>query len=157
MDQDLHRAFEIVIGLEGGYVNDPRDPGGETKWGISKRAYPTLDIANLTRQDAEGIYLRDYWLKCKCDQLKWPLNLFVFDAAVNQGITPAIQLMQKALGVAQDGLIGPQTLGRAKAATDEQLALFMAYRALRYTGTRNFDRYGAGWFKRMFHVAFEAK
>lgn len=157
MDQDLHRAFEVVVGIEGGYVNDPKDPGGETKWGISKRAYPALDIKNLTRQEAEGIYLRDYWLKCKCDQLKWPLNLFLFDSAVNQGHDAAIKMLQKALGVAQDGMIGPITLGKAKLAGPEQIAMFMSYRALRYTGTRNFDRYGTGWFKRMFLVAFEAK
>src|SRR6185312_16903801 len=64
-------AFKIVVGIEGGYSNDPRDPGGETKFGISKNAYPNLDIASLTLEQAQQIYLRDYWDACGCDTMTW--------------------------------------------------------------------------------------
>ena len=78
-------AFLLVIGVEGGYVNNPEDPGGETKYGISKRAYPDLDIRNLTLAAAKAIYLRDYWTAHHCDQMEWGKALLVFDCAVNGG------------------------------------------------------------------------
>ncbi|MFQ5479794.1 MAG: glycoside hydrolase family 108 protein [Thermodesulfobacteriota bacterium] len=82
---DFDRAMEFVFKWEGGYVYDARDPGGETKWGISRRTYPTLDIKDLTKQEAEDIYRHDYWEKLGCDNLLWPVNLVVFDTAVNMG------------------------------------------------------------------------
>jgi len=77
--------------LDDGYVNDPNDPGGETKYGISKRAYPTLDIKELSLSDALSLYYRDYWILAK--SLKFPLNLCVFDCAVNQGTKRAAQFL----------------------------------------------------------------
>lgn len=148
------KAFEHVVGVEGGYVNDPRDPGGETKWGICKRDHPDVDIKNLTLDDAKQIYALRYWTPAKCEQLPWPLALFVFDAAVNQGVKPAVMLLQKALGTAQDGVLGNNTMAAVRKADQKELAaLYMADRALRYTGTRNFDNYGRGWFKRLFLTA----
>lgn len=78
-------AFGIVVGLEGGYVNDPKDPGGETKYGISKRRYPNIDIPRLTLDEAKAIYFRDYWNSEGCDKLEWTEALLVFDCAVNGG------------------------------------------------------------------------
>ena len=75
-------AFDRVIGHEGGYVNNSKDPGGETKYGISKRAYPTLDIKSLTLADAKAIYKRDYWDRAQCDALPPGVAFDVFDAAV---------------------------------------------------------------------------
>jgi lysozyme family protein len=92
MDADFERAFKFAISAEGGYVNDPDDPGGETKFGISKRAYPSVDIAALTAEQAKEIYRRDYWERAGCDALKWPLNILVFDAAVNQGVSFAREM-----------------------------------------------------------------
>lgn len=155
---DFDKAFEHVIGVEGGYVNDPRDPGGETNFGITKRDHPGVDIKALTLGDAKAIYLRQYWEPARCEYLPWPLAGLVFDAAVNQGVTTAIKLLQKAAGTIQDGAIGKNTLAAiARADQRELCALFMADRALRYTGTRNFDTYGRGWLKRLFVVAMEAK
>ena len=150
-------AFEHVVGVEGGYVNDPNDPGGETKYGISKRAYPNINIVGLTLDNAKQIYLDDYWTQVRGDELPWPLAYFVFDAAVNQGVQQAKKLLQKALGTVQDGIIGQNTLRALQKADQSELcAMFMADRALRYTGTRNFDAYGRGWFKRLFKIAMEA-
>lgn len=97
MKSNIEKALEFVLiwevgprpKIEGGYTNDPDDPGGETKWGISKRAYPDLDIANLTLEDAIEIYRKDYWNPCNCDNLDWPLACAVFDTAVNCGVKRA--------------------------------------------------------------------
>lgn len=89
----FQQAISKVIDFEGGYVNDPNDPGGETKYGISKRAYPNLDIASLTVEDATSIYQRDYWDKIGGDSLPSPLNFLAFDCAVNQGVERAKELL----------------------------------------------------------------
>lgn len=152
---DFDKAFEHVIGIEGGYSNDPKDPGGETKYGVSKRAYPDEDIKNLSIERAKIIYRMDYWNKIKGDDLPYPLNMFVFDAAVNQGIVPAIDMLQKTLGVARDGILGVTTIKAAQDARGQAMSMYLADRALRYTGTRNFDQYGRGWLRRLFVLAME--
>lgn len=148
-------AFACAVWIEGGYVNDPDDPGGETKYGISKRSYPNEDIPSMTLERSKMIYKRDYWDKIKGDELPAPLSHFVFDAAVNQGVDPAIKMLQRVLNVAQDGILGRNTMIKAKNAGKEICALYLSERALRYTGTRNFDKYGRGWLKRLFVIAME--
>ncbi len=150
------RAVDIVLDIERGHVNDPHDPGGETKWGISKAAYPDLDIANLTRDDAKAIYRRDYWDACRCYLLPWPWSLYVFDAAVNQGVKTAIKVLQRTVGVTDDGIIGPKTMAAVLRA-DEDLALrYMVARLMRYEALSGWDHYGAGWAYRLFKVVSEA-
>lgn len=156
MTDNFTKAVEIIFAIEKGYVNDPDDPGGETKYGITKRSYPGLDIKNLDKATAATIYLTDFWTPAKCDHYPWPLCLFVFDAAVNQGVDAAARLLQKAAGVAVDGIIGPQTLRAVERQNPYELgAMLLADRSLRYMGTRNFDKYGRGWLKRLAHVAME--
>lgn len=89
------RAVAFVLDREGGYVNDPKDRGGETKYGISKRAHPALDIKNLTKDDAIAIYRRDYWDGLKCDDLDSQLAFVVFDTAVNMGKGRALALLSQ--------------------------------------------------------------
>lgn len=149
-------AFAHIIGVEGGYVNDPQDPGGETKYGISKRSYPNEDIPNMTLERSKMLYKRDYWDKIKGDELPSVLASFVFDAAVNQGVDPAIRMLQRALGVAQDGIMGLDTMRKIRDSGKESCALFMAERAMRYMSTRNADKYLRGWLKRLFIVTMEA-
>jgi len=123
------RAFEFVIGHEGVYVSDPHDPGGETKFGISKRAYPHEDIKNLTIEHAREIYLRDYWLAAGCEQVADDaMAILLFDCAVNQGVSRAKQLAAKAKTPAE----------------------FQAERALHYASLNTFERYGRGWMRRLF-------
>lgn len=151
MGDAFERAVAIVLEREGGYVNDPRDPGGETKYGISKRAYPALDIAALTVDDAKAIYRRDYWDACQCGQMPADVALLVFDCAVNQGVDTAKRLLQEAAGVTVDGAIGPKTI--AAAVVRKDLAReFVVLRAWRYEINRNEEVYGKGWFRRLFHV-----
>lgn len=83
---NFDRCIPFVLKWEGGYVNHPDDPGGETKYGISKRAYPDLDIKSLTLDDAKSIYRRDYWDASNCDSFDLPLAVVVFDSAVNCGV-----------------------------------------------------------------------
>jgi lysozyme family protein len=109
-DADFTRAVHFTLRYEGGYVHNPADPGGETNYGISKRAYPELDIAGLTRDDAIAIYHRDYWKAAGCDELAWPVSLAHFDCAVHSGISRATMLLQGLVGVSEDGQLGRETL-----------------------------------------------
>lgn len=152
MKPNFDKAFQLIIGAEGGYSNDPRDPGGETKYGICKRSYPNEDIKNMTLDRAKLLYKADYWDKVRGDDIPYPLDIFVFDAAVNQGVGAASMLLQKACGTSQDGRIGAATLA---AATPDKADLFMADRAVRYAGTANADTYLRGWMKRLFSIALE--
>ena len=79
-------ALNFTLKWEGGYVNDPKDPGGETNFGISKRAYPNEDIKNLTRERARDIYIRDYWNPLVCSSRDRSMGIAVFDSAVNCGV-----------------------------------------------------------------------
>ena len=151
------RAFDLVISSEGEYVNDRRDPGGETKYGISKRSYPQLDIPSITLEDAHKIYYRDFWLAAKCDQLPDAIAIAVFDAAVQHGITPAIKMLQQAVGVKQDGVIGPVTLNAANSLLfiDDILVNMLASRACLYAGLITFKTYGYGWMRRIFNLCLK--
>ncbi len=128
----FERAVAFTLSQEGGEVNDPADPGGLTKWGISQRAYPALDIAGLTREHATDLYEADYWTKGRCEQLPWPLSLAHFDAGVNMGLGLAAKLLQRALGLfPADGIIGPETLARVQMIADDPAAVrAVTYRQL---------------------------
>lgn len=90
---DFEKALKFVLKWEGGYSNDKNDPGGETKYGISKRSYPELDISKLTLKQAEEIYYQNYWLKCGCNELPYPFDILVFDTAVNMGKRRALEFL----------------------------------------------------------------
>nr|WP_295941164.1 glycosyl hydrolase 108 family protein [uncultured Acidovorax sp.] len=139
-----------VLSHEGGYVNDPNDPGGETKWGISKRSYPHLNIKDLTRQDAIAIYQRDFWQRVQGDKLPVPFVFQALDAAVNHGIGNAVRWMQRAAGVADDGVIGPVTLAAVARQEPADLVLnFNAERLEFYAKLQTFDHFGRGWTRRV--------
>lgn len=153
---DFDRALTIVLGHEGGYSNDPRDPGGETMFGITvtvarENGYHG-PMRELPRAIAATIYLARYWQAAHCDELPWPLCLYVFDSAVNQGVGAATRMLQAALDTVQDGIVGPTTKRLARESTQWHWSRFMALRAQRYVETRNFDRFGQGWLIRLFSV-----
>jgi lysozyme family protein len=150
-------VFERVVGREGGYVNDPRDPGGETKFGISKRQYPDTDIKGLTLEKAKEIYLRDYWDKVRADDLPEPVDEFLFDFAVNSGVERAAQSLQGAVGALRDGAIGPKTIELAgKKPPLETLRLVFVDRAMVFALNPNDKLYGRGWFARLFDLTLRA-
>ena len=145
---NFDRAFEIIIGHEGGYVNDPRDPGGETKYGISKRAYPAEDIQNLTLDRAKFLYKRDYWDAVDAESIPGAARLIVFDCSVNCGVTTAKKILQRAVGVKDDGIIGAKT--RAAISTTPDIEQRFAGCWLQYyTDLKGFDTYGKGWVRRV--------
>src|SRR5687767_756196 len=111
-------AFNRLIGHEGGYVNNPADPGGETNWGISKRSYPHVNIRTLTREGAREIYRRDFWDRINGDSLPDGVAFQVFDFGVNSGIETAVRYLQRAVGVADDGFWGPVSAMAAQAMSE---------------------------------------
>ncbi|MFV0448017.1 MAG: glycoside hydrolase family 108 protein [Vibrio sp.] len=106
---------------DGGYVDDPNDNGGETKFGISQRAFPHLTISDLTIDDAANIYYQHYYLEAQCENLPVPVALAVFDAAVQHGVRAAIKMLQEVAGVVADGIYGPKTHEAVYAKDDEYL------------------------------------
>ena len=108
---DFKKAILIIIKHEGGYVNDPKDPGGETKFGISKRAFPSIDIKNLTLDKACELYKVNYWNPIQGDLVKsQDIATNLFDFVVNAGIYAGVKTIQKVLNVISDGKLGPGTL-----------------------------------------------
>ena len=150
MKGSFDSAFGIVVGEEGGYENDPADPGGETKYGISKQAHPTVDIPALTLEAAKAIYRRDYWDAVRADELPAGVDFMAFECAVNQGQVTAIRWLQQAAGVMADGKLGPQTMAVLLRGGAKLVAEFATVRALEYVRTGGFNRYGRGWFRRLF-------
>lgn len=154
---DFDTAFERVLGHEGGYVNDRRDPGGETKFGISKRAYPQEDIAALTIERAREIYRRDYWGPAGCDAVPDAVKLPLFDLAVNSGVRTAVRLLQRACGVPVDGVLGPQTIQATSSMPAPRLvARLVAHRLHMMTDLASWDDFGRGWARRVASLLLEA-
>jgi lysozyme family protein len=149
-------AVKIILKHEGGYVNDKDDPGGETKFGISKKAFPYLNIKEITIQDAEDIYYEHYWKKAKCDKLPEKLQLIFFDMVVNMGKSRAVKILQEAItakGVKTDidGGIGPKTIGNSIKSGLEPKRLRsyrVKYYALLVTKKPTLGKYWYGWYTR---------
>lgn len=147
---DFDTAFQRVLGHEGGHVNDPRDPGGETKFGISKRAYPQEKIAALTLARAKEIYRRDYWGPAGCDAVPDQAKLHLFDLAVNSGVKTAVKLLQRAVGETADGVLGPRTLAAAGSMPPARLAARLnGHRLHLMTDLATWETYGRGWARRV--------
>lgn len=152
-------SFETVVHMvlehEGGYVNHPSDPGGETKYGISKRAYPDVDIAELTKDDAADLYKRDYWDRIKGDDLPVGVACVVMDYAVNSGISRASKALQSVCGITNgDGIIGPATLNAVwtTAKNDGELSVVegvIKQRQEFIRGLSIYETFGKGWERRI--------
>ena len=142
---------------EGGYSNDSLDPGGETKFGISKRAYPKLNIKELTLENAKTIYRLDYWDRISCDLLHPAIRLIVFDCAVNQGVARASIYLQRSVGVNSDGMLGPITFAALKD-VDPQLIItkYAGYRHESYIKNPRWNIFGAGWSARLLDVTIRS-
>ena len=144
------QCFDKLISHEGGYVNHASDPGGETNYGISKRAYPSLDIKALTLADAKAIYKRDYWDRAQCDKLPPSVAYVLFDAAVNSGIGQAIRFLQRAVNVADDGVIGPMTIAAVTRLDAESVcARYIGQRLEFMTKLTTWDAFSRGWSRRL--------
>lgn len=151
---EFNKAVNLVLKWEGGYVNHPQDPGGETKYGITKRSYPHKDIKNLSLDDAKRIYYRDYWIANGIHLLPGSVKFPVFDSCVNQGPGFAVKRLQKVLRVSQDGVLGPITAKAAQDFTDKRKLVyeFMDERLEHYLSLRTFSTFGKGWLRRVIDV-----
>jgi lysozyme family protein len=155
-------CFNRLIGHEGGWSDDPKDPGnwtggrvnvGElkgTKYGIAANTYPDLDIKNLTLDDAKKIYYRDWWLKIGADEIYPALVYQMWDFAINAGMSTSKRAVQRAIKVADDGKFGPITLDTIKKTELNDLLLrFNAQRLRYYTSLSIWPTYGKGWANRV--------
>jgi lysozyme family protein len=159
MKTDWAKAIAFVLRMEGGQEAelDPADPGGLTKFGISQKAYPNLDIRALTMDEAISIYHRDYWLPISGDDLPPALAIATFDCAVNQGVTKAKRILQLGLSVTVDGVIGPKTLEAAaragRSATRRILAFRLAEYARLMAENKSLLVYAVNWSHRVISLA----
>jgi lysozyme family protein len=145
---NFDQAFDRLISREGGYTNDTDDPGKETKFGISKRSYPDVDIANLTLESAKAIYKRDFW--DALGDIHPVIKFQVFDFAVNSGIQTAIRKLQLAIGAADDGHWGPRSAAALSTMDlNDVLMKFAAQRLLFMTSLSTWDKFGKGWARRI--------
>lgn len=147
-------VFDRVIGHEGGYVNDPHDAGGETNWGVTKRTAQehgyTGSMKMMNREQAYQIYEKAFWQRYNCDKLSPAVAFQFFDAAVNHGVGNASRMLQRAVGVADDGIVGKVTLSAVeKMPISDFILKFNAQRIKFYTKLKNFPRFGAGWMNRV--------
>jgi lysozyme family protein len=146
---------EMILEHEGGYVNHSSDPGGETIYGISKRAYPHLDIKTLTTDDAKDIYKQDYWDRIKGDDLPAGVACVVMDYGVNSGISRASKSLQSACGIVNgDGIIGPHTLSAVWSTVKEHGEEFVINKVTTQRqefirGLSIYDTFGRGWERRI--------
>ena len=150
--------IEVVLHHEGGYVNDPDDPGGEPNFGIAKRSHPDVDIANLTKDGAKEIYKEHYWDRNKVEDLPEDLRHIYFDMCVNQGRGRAVKIMQRAANakgadLVVDGGMGPKTIA---AMSGVELQRVRAYRVKYYadlvTRKPDLEKFYFGWFRRALEV-----
>jgi len=146
MINNYPKCLAVILKKEGGYVNDPHDAGGETNMGISKRAFPDVDIKNLDVELASAIYKKYYWNQVKADQLPEGLDLVVFDGAVNSGPAQSAKWLQKALGIKADGVIGPVTLVALQDAPIASLIDKVLDQRLAFLKSLpTWSRFGKGW------------
>lgn len=149
-------AVEHILRFEGDdkITEDPRDPGGVTKFGISQRSYPSLNIRSLNRAGAIALYRRDFWDRIFVSKLPEEIRLVVFDAAVNQGPATAIKMLQACVDVPQDGLVGPKTIAACELVSPIDLICRICHLRLdRYLKNSNFGIYGRGWVFRVVDIA----
>ncbi|WP_051261425.1 glycoside hydrolase family 108 protein [Desulfovibrio inopinatus] len=159
-------VLSFILSVEGGYVNDPRDPGGETKYGISKRSFPDVDIKNLTIDQAAEIYRQSFWNPLHLSQFPPELGAVIFDTAVNMGKRRATVLLQKTLNettmgptLVVDGVLGPKTQAvvnafcQQGATYTQNLCLeYLIRRLNRYAKlatSKKFRPFLLGWLKRV--------
>ena len=158
MKQNYDQCLKIILHHEGGYVNHPEDPGGETNLGVTKRVYEehggTKDMKDLTVEDVAPIYKKSYWDKMKGDDLPSGLDLCVFDFGINAGPGRAAKFLQKMIGTTVDGGIGPMTLAKVNEFVGdnglaESIKQYQSARQEYYENLSTFATFGKGWTRRV--------
>jgi len=163
--ENYDKCLELILHHEGGYVNHPKDPGGETNLGVTKRVYEewggTKDMVDLTVEDVAPIYEKNYWGRVKGDDLPSGLDLCVFDFAVNAGPGRAAKYLQSMIGTTVDGGIGPNTLKAVYNYVEEvglqgMIEEYQSGRISYYEQLSTFETFGRGWTRRVEETTEEA-
>lgn len=167
MRDNYAASLAAVLVHEGGYVNHPRDPGGATNKGVTQRVYddwrerkglPRRSVRELQQSELEAIYRRQYWDIVKGDELPSGVDYCVFDFAVNSGVNRAARYLQRAVGAAEDGQIGPVTLKAVAAMEPDCLVDNICNARMTFLkGLTTFDVFGRGWSRRVEDVRAKAK
>jgi lysozyme family protein len=164
MKGNFEGLLKVILHHEGGFVNHPKDPGGMTNLGVTKRVYDEWvgresteeEMRNLTKEDVAPIYRKNYWDRCKCDELPDGVDLMVFDFAVNAGTGRSAKHLQEIIGTTVDGGIGPNTLKKMNEWIDEQedgvyelIDALSKKRQAYYESLSTFETFGNGWTRRV--------
>jgi lysozyme family protein len=162
MDGMFDTVFDRVFGHEGGYSDNPKDPGNwtggkvgkgkllGTKYGIAANTYPGINIKDLTEAQAKAIYFEDWWCALDMQRFSKVMQFQMFDAAFNHGMRNASKMFQRAVKSHDDGIIGPKTMIAAKAMDDnDKVIRFLSYRLRFFTDLKTFDTFGRGWSRRV--------
>lgn len=168
MKENFNISLTWVLKHEGGFVNHPEDPGGMTNMGITAETFAEYtgrrlstitekEIRALTVDQVAPIYKRKYWDKCKCDQLPSGLDYAVFDYAVNSGPSRAIKHLQRCLAIAEDGIIGQDTLKHINQVIPKELLYeYISLREEFLKSLKTFNTFGKGWISRTTEVKLQA-
>jgi lysozyme family protein len=165
MKENFDDALAAVLEHEGGFVNHPKDPGGMTNLGVTKRVWETwvgktvseADMRALTPATVAPMYRKQYWDAVKGDELPSGLDYLMFDFAINAGVSRAIRTMQKAIGTTPDGAIGPKTMQALRDADpDALIAKFSDEKEAFYRSLPTFATFGKGWLRRVAEVKSHA-
>jgi lysozyme family protein len=155
MANNFKECLELLLKSEGGWVNHPSDPGGETNLGVTKRVWeeyvghPIESLKKLTKDDVAPLYELKYWRPCYCEVLPRGLDFVVFSMGVNAGTGRSIKLLQQSLGCVPDGIIGPRTRELISSSNGANLiAKFSEARREYYSSLKNFSVFGKGWLAR---------
>jgi lysozyme family protein len=147
-------AFDKLLKHEGNYANHPSDPGGKTMWGITEAVVRengyTGDMRAMPLEMAKAIYKSKYWTACQAENLPADVRYVVFDGAVNSGVAQSVKWLQRACGVKDDGVVGPQTIKAANNLSPDGLKRKILAQRLRFLATlSNWPAFSRGWSNRI--------
>ena len=162
MQNNFKKCLELVLKSEGGWVNNPKDPGGETNLGVTKKVWEewlgheVKTMKDLTPEDVAPMYQAKYFMACYANQLPVGIDYMAFDAAVNMGPGRAVKLLQECLGCVPDGTIGPRTMQLIDQKKPEDIVDLYSKRKTSFYEGPTFATFGKGWLKRVEDVKFNA-
>lgn len=166
MRENLKIALDLMFGHEGGYVNNPKDPGGATKYGITHRTLAAhrgvasvtpAQVKALSKEEAETIYRRSYWSQSGGDLLPAGIDFMAFDYGVNSGPAQAVKSLQRVVGAGVDGSVGGETVAAVKAYKGDLISAYAAERLRFMRSLKTWPTFGRGWEKRVRTVEEQAR
>jgi lysozyme family protein len=157
MQSNWKKSFDLILGAEGGYANDPHDTGGMTNLGVTRAVWEQWvgrpsnekEMRSLTAAMVEPLYHRNFWDACKCDSMPTPIDYLVFDFAVNAGVGRSAKTLQSVVGTTQDGAIGPETLKAVNRMNVRDLIEMFSHAKIEYYKSLHNQYYETGWLNRV--------